>query len=54
MTVVGVQSVRSRLIDKCLIYLAIIASLPLIGSLSRISEHGWHPIYFLHIALLEP
>ena len=50
-TDVDIQTVRSRLLDKGLVYLAIVFPAALALSLARISEHGWNPVYILHIAL---
>ncbi|MCP4645083.1 MAG: PAS domain S-box protein [bacterium] len=46
-----IRVVRSRLVDNCLISFAVIVPLALGMSLSRVFEHGWHNIYFLHIAV---
>ena len=50
-TVIDIQTVRSRVVDRVLIYFAVVIPLALAMSLSRITEHGWHPIYILHMGV---
>ncbi|HPQ70898.1 MAG TPA: PAS domain S-box protein [bacterium] len=45
-------TVRERLTDRGLVYLAIILPLAVAVSLLRFYQLGWHPIYLLHLAAL--
>ena len=51
-----IQAVRGRLVDKGLVYFAVGLPLASLLSLTRIFEHGWHPIYLCHAILagLDP
>jgi len=50
-TEIDIRTVRSHLLDRVLIYFAIVVPLGLGLSLLRILEHGWHPVYTLHVAV---
>ncbi len=49
---IDIRSVRGNLVNKGLIFFALVSPLALLVSFGRIPEFGWHPIHYVHIGLM--